>query len=111
MYKYKLRPAYKTSELLIEFFIKSANDEFFGSFYSALSSLNLEQQSVTDLWMNDEVVIDLNSDQGSFEISIDVWDGVFIMSPNNQNVIIKIDEILSEHIEFTKLQVDFSEYK
>lgn len=111
MYKYKLRPGYKSSELLIEFCIKSANDAFFDSIYAALKSINLQKQSVTDLWMNDEVLITMNSDCGSFEISVDIWDGVFIMSPENQTVIIKIDEILSNHIDFIKLEVDFDEYK
>ena len=111
MYKYKLRPGYKSSELLIEFCITSANDDFKNSFYQALSSLNLQKKGVTDLWMNDEVLIEFDCDNGFFEVSIDIWDGVFVMSRNNQDIIIKIDGILSKHSEFSKLEVDFSEYK
>ena len=111
MYKYKLRPGYKSSELLIEFFIKAANDDFKNTLFQALESLNLQQKGLTNLWMNDEVLIEFESNHGFFEISIDIWDGVFIMSPNNQDVIIKIDEILSKHNKFTKLEVDFSAYK
>jgi len=111
MYKYKLRPGYKSSDLLIEFCIKSANDEFIESLYKAISGINVKQLGTTDLWMNDEVLIELESDFGHFEISIDIWDGVFVMSPNNQAVVLKIDEILSKHNKFTKLTVDFDEYK
>lgn len=111
MYKYKLRPGYKSSELLIEFCIKSSNDDFINSFYQALQSLKLQKQGETDLWMNDEVLIEFDCVNGFFEVSIDIWGGVFIMSPNNQDVIIKIDDILSKHNEFTKLEVDYSEYK
>ncbi len=111
MYKYKLRPGYKSSELLIEFCIKSADDEFFQILYGSLNSLKIKQKQVTDLWMNDEVVTEYDSDSGCFEISVDIWDGVFIMSPNNQAVINKIDKILIGHKDFTKLDVCFDEYK
>jgi len=111
MYKYKLRPGYKSSELLIEFFIKAANDDFKNTLFQALESLNSQQKGATNLWMNDEVLIQCDCELGSFEISLDIWDGVFIMSPNNQGVIFKIDEILSKHNKFIKLEVDFSAYK
>ena len=111
MYKYKLRPGYKSSELLIEFNLKSANNEFFESLYQALKSCGLQKRSTTDLWMNEEVLIEFGSIFGDFELSIDIWDDVFIMSPNNQGVIIKIDEILSKNSAFTKQKVNFDVYK
>jgi hypothetical protein len=111
MYKYKLRPGYQSKQLLIEFVLKAVDDEFLECFYQTLEPIHPQQIKVTDLWMNDEVMIMFESDLGGFEMSIDNYGDVFIMAPINQAVIIKIDELISSHDAFEKLEVDMDEYK
>jgi hypothetical protein len=111
MYKYKLRPGYQSKLLLVEFFLKTVDDEFLDTFYQTLESIHPEQLKVSDLWMNDEVIIEFDSDYGRFDLTIDNWDEVFILAQNNQAVIEKIDELLSSHNSFIPLEVDLNEYQ
>ncbi len=110
MYRFKVRPGYKSSELLIDFTIDKADDLFFGALYGALKPLNVSNIDLTDLWVNDEVILHCNSDLGEFEITRDTYDLVFIMATNNQRVIKKIGELLSENKSFTQQSFDPSEY-
>jgi hypothetical protein len=110
MYNYKLRPGYQSKLYLIEFFLKEVDDEFLETFILSLESLHPKQIKVTDVWVNDEIVIEFDSDIGVFEMNIDNYGEVFIMAPNNQQVIVKIDEILNEDENFSKLVVDLDEY-
>jgi len=111
MYKYKLRPGYQSKQLLIEFTLNAVDDEFLECFYQTLEPIHPQQIKVTDLWMNDEVIIVFDVDLGGFDLTIDNWGGVFIMSRENQVVIMKIDELLSSHDGFGKLDVDMDKYQ
>ncbi len=110
MYKFKMRPGYKTTEQLIEFTIKSADEAFFGAVFFALKEINVSKISVVDLWVNDEIIIHCDSDYGKFEISRDIYDLVFIMSKYNQCVIFKIGEILSRTKSFSEESFDPRKY-
>lgn len=109
-YRYHCRPGFGSQELLIEFLIQKADKQFFQDLYEALSPINIKAGEKVDLWMNDEVLQYFTTDQGKFELSVDIWDCIFIMSKSNQKVIHKIDSILKEHPLFEKEEVDFSEY-
>ncbi|WP_422382437.1 hypothetical protein [Marinicellulosiphila megalodicopiae] len=110
MYKFKIRPGYKSSNLLIDFTIDNADDLFFGTLYDALSPLNISELDLTDLWVNDEIIFQCNSDLGRFEITRDFYDLVFILAENNQRVIKKISELLSNHKSFSNQSFNSSEY-
>jgi len=58
--------------------------------------------SVQDLWMNDEVLLQISSDEGVFSLSKDGWDIAFIMAENNQHCIKIIDKILNNSSLFQK---------
>ena len=60
---------------------------------------------------SEHLLIEFASDCGDFDLSIDNWGSVFIMAPKKQSVIIRIDELLSSHNSYIKLQLDMGEYK
>jgi hypothetical protein len=109
-YKYKLRPAYKSKELLIEFFSGVENDAFELDINLALSEIEPEMIKAEDLWMNDEVLNVYNSKIGSYTLSKDNWNNAFIISEENQNGIIAIEQLLMKNPKFEKIEVDFDEY-
>jgi len=110
-YKYYLRPAYKSNELLIEIFTGVENENFFYELTDAIKDINAEILSTEDLFMNDEVLYKFNSDLGNFELSKDIWDNAFIMACNNQNCILAINNLFQKDIRFMKVEVDFNNYK
>jgi len=53
MYKYKLRPEYGCSKLLIEFIDGVENETFLSDFIHTISELNPVVEDIIDLWMNE----------------------------------------------------------
>ncbi len=109
-YTYHLRPDYGSNKLLLEFVLDSSDTEFGRDLLTTLKDLNPKVDSFEDLWMNDEVLLNVSSDKGAFLLSKDVWDFAFIMAENNQSCIILIDEILNNTGLFKKEDVDFENY-
>ncbi|MFZ0599622.1 MAG: hypothetical protein WAM46_21720 [Flavobacterium sp.] len=110
-YKYHLRPGYKAQELLIDIFSGAENEDFFPDFFDSIAAINPEVNTINDLWINDEYLLDVKSDIGSFSISKDIWGFTFIMADENQECIIRIDLLLSENKNFQKIEVDFENYR
>jgi len=110
MYRYRLRPGYGSKELLIELLPESANQAFFDELLEVLKQVNAKVIDVLDLWMNDEVLLTFEGDLGSFMVSKDIWDFVFIMAPDNQPAILKIEKALCANARFHTELVDFSKY-
>lgn len=78
---------------------------------TALGSINPKLDSAEDLWMNDEVLFTVLSDQGRFLLSKDIWGSAFIMAEDNQSCILSIDKILCSCSIFKKEQVDYYKVK
>ena len=110
-YKYHLRPGYQSQNLLIEIFYCTESENFFSDFFNSIAEINPELEKVNDLWMNDEYIFEVQSDIGSFSLSKDIWDLVFITSDENQECLEKIDLILLNDINFQKIEVNFENYK
>jgi hypothetical protein len=110
MYRYRLRPAYGSKELLIELLPETADQAFFGELLVVLKQVNANVTDVLDLWMNDEVLLSFESDLGPFLVSKDIWDFVFIMAPENQPAILKIEQALRANAQFQSEVVDFNQY-
>lgn len=109
---YRLRPAYGQTELLLEFYFSVENSVFKSELKSALRDLEIAFIKADDLWINDEMLYEINSKKhGNFELSIDSQGIAFILSKGNQNIILVIDKILSENPNFQKEAVDFENYK
>ncbi|GGF69653.1 hypothetical protein [Wenyingzhuangia marina] len=111
MNKFRLRPAYGSKELLIEFTSGPEKSNFISNLEKALYSINVKIIGSKDLWINDEMLLEANCDLGTFSISIDTWGLAFIMSEKNQKVITEIDFILNENQDYEKEAVDFENYK
>ena len=111
MNKFRLRPAYGSKELLIEFTSGPEKENFISTLGKALNSINVKIIGSKDLWVNDELLFEANSDLGTFSISIDTWSLAFITSKENQIVISEIDSILNENKYFEKEAVNFEDYK
>jgi hypothetical protein len=61
--------------------------------------------------MNDEFVLNVDTDENAFCISKDVWGFAFITADNNEKVIQRIDTILINSCLFQKTNVDYRVYK
>jgi hypothetical protein len=109
MHKYKVRPGYGTTELLIEFNVEP-DEIFFGDLYGVLKEINVSTINITDLWVNDEVIFNLDSDHGQFELSKDIWDFVFIMATKNQVIISIISNLLNQSGRFIQEKANFNDY-
>lgn len=109
-YKYHLRPEYKSQKLLIEIFSGVENEDFFSEFFDSIVEINPKVDRINDLWMNDEYILDVNSDIGSFSISKDIWDLAFIMT-ENQDCLNQINLLLLKDQNFQKIEVNFDDYK
>lgn len=110
-YKYHLRPGYKSQNLLIEIFSGVENEYFMTDLLGSMASINPKIDEINDLWMNDEILMEVSSDIGLFSISKDIWDFAFITADDNQECIIKIDLLLDTNKHFQKVGVDFEKYK
>lgn len=109
-YKYHLRPEYKSQKLLIEIFSGVKNEDFFSEFFDSIVEINPKVDRINDLWMNDEYILDIKSDIGSFSISKDIWDLAFIMT-ENQECLNQINLLLLKDQNFQKIEVNFDDYK
>ncbi|EPR71293.1 hypothetical protein [Cyclobacterium qasimii] len=110
-YSYKLRPAYNSSEQLIEFVKIGDADRFIEKLLELLSKNGFSFDDMTDVWMNDEVWIHLKSINGKTTITKDIWDMIFILGEQNQIDIQKINQILIDSGEFKKIEVNPEDYK
>ena len=102
-YKYQYRPEYGSDNLLIEFFAKTEDDNFIPDLLNAIKIINPKQDSIEDLWMNDEILLKFKSDRGEFTLSKDIWGFAFIITENNQECLKEINAILSIDPRFEKV--------
>ncbi len=102
LYTYKMRPEYNSKNLLLEFSQGVENENFISDLINELSVFEMKIFDIADLWMNDEVIMNLNSNIGNFILSKDIWGLAFILSDVNQEGIIKIDSILSKSNKFNR---------
>lgn len=109
-YKYYYRPAYGSNELLLEFY-HGVENNFYSALFDTIGEINPKVDSVKDLWMNDEVLLNVNSDIGEFILTKDVWNFAFIMAEKIQKCLEKINKILVKSKLFEKVEVDFEAYK
>lgn len=111
MYQYYFRPAYKSEELLIDIFGGAESESFNSDFLNTIAILKPTMTDILDLWMNDEVLMNFDSEIGSFTLSKDIWGLAFITAEHNQEGLSKINSILENSELFEKVEVDFENYK
>jgi hypothetical protein len=110
MYRYKLRAYYNSDKLLLEFPNGPESDSFVTDLMNAIVILRPVLTSQSDLWMNDETVLHFKTDFGDFDLSVDVWEIAFIMSEND-NLILLIDSRLQASPIFEKVDISFEDFK
>ncbi|MRX39172.1 hypothetical protein GJU43_07795 [Flavobacterium sp. LC2016-23] len=111
MYQYYFRPGYHLEELLIDVFDGAEKETFFPDFMHAIREIQPKLIDILDLWMNDEVLMTIDSEAGKFTVSKDIWGFAFIMADNNQEGLHRINLILEQAQHFEKVDVDFENYK
>ncbi|NRS90549.1 hypothetical protein HNQ02_003494 [Flavobacterium sp. 7E] len=92
MYKYYFRPEYGSKNLLIEFFNNTKNDNFIPDLLNTIVELEPKITDITDLWMNAEIIINIESNLGEFFLSKDIWDLAFLIAENNQKCLSRITQ-------------------
>jgi len=102
-YKYRLRPCHDNLEILIEFI--NIDSDFISCFIDSLAEINPRVTDIEDLWVNDEVLLHIQTERGTFLFSKDIYDFVFIMSEENQYIIYQIDELLEKNNVFLKIDL------
>ena len=110
-YKYHLRPGYGSKNLLIEVFYGAEHEPFLTDIFKALDSIHPVVHHLSDLWMNDEILMDITSDAGPFTLSKDIWGLAFLLADENQSGIQEIDAILQRNDQFQKVEVDDELYR
>jgi len=110
-YKYFVRPAYGSAELLLQFNLNSTDTDFIKDVFNALASIQPQIDSLQELWMNGEILLHIQSTIGKFCLSRDIWDVAFVTAEENQPCIKAITKILEQNPCFTREEVDFDMYK
>ena len=110
-YSYKFRPGYGTKELLLDINCKGAPDALQIDLLKIINDANFTIVGVEDLWMNDELLFEFKSKNGTIVITRDIWDLFFVVGNHNQIDMMRLDKILSENPLFEKLEVNFSDYE
>jgi hypothetical protein len=109
MYKYRVRPGYGSSKLLIEFMSDSSDEAFVAALRSVFSVNGVKAKMENDDLFQWWAVMD--SSAGSFELVHDDWSMVWVHADDNQNVIHYLDRILTASGQFQRDEVDFTQYE
>lgn len=108
-YSYKYRPCCGFTGHLIEFYKGSERNELIPDLLESLKVLQLTPEPIIDLWMNDELIAPFKTKLGDIQVSKDIYDNVFIMG--SDDTILKIHELLNQHINYKSLAVDYKDYE
>lgn len=110
MYIYRFRPGYGSDEFLLEFTKNAGSEEFYMDLFDAFSSINCKTEVIDDEWNDDELVMHIHSDIGSFELSQDSLNTVFILTEDNQKGLKLLEELLQHSKLFSKEEVNHKRY-
>ena len=116
MHRFKVRPGYKTNDMLIEF-VDDHRSSTFPNVESILKQ-NLKSRrknKLKDIHQNifnfDGVISTWTYTNGVYEIADDIW-GLFVHADkNNKSIMNDIEAVLVSSGLFIKEEVDFNEYK
>lgn len=102
MQKYYYRKTYSSGEALIEFVKGTESDGVFRNVFGALSSAHPSIRNIGELWTNNEIVMNVDSDLGNFILSKDIYNLSCIMARRNAGCIEKIDQLLAANPMFER---------
>ncbi|WP_445356280.1 hypothetical protein ACJJI5_11090 [Microbulbifer sp. EKSA008] len=116
MEKFRVRPGYKSKELLVEFWGEHRSKSFPDIQDILAEGLNAKPvkhptlDTATISMATDEFITLWEYKNGEYELDDDIW-AFFIYAPeNNTQVIADIESVLLASGQFIKEKADFSEY-
>lgn len=115
MERFRIRPGYKTKELLIEFCGNHRDKNFPNVAKLLKSSLSAKRNRFfkdiqENIYNFDGFISTWKYRNGCYELSNDIWT-LFILAPDNNDIIIsEIEKALLGSGQFEKEEVDFNEY-
>ena len=95
-YSYKLRPGYGSKELLLDIDCKGFPDALQNDLLKIIEDANFTVIGVRDLWVNDQLLFECKSKNGTITITRDIWDLFFVTGNDNQRDIMRLDKLFSE---------------
>ena len=110
-YTYHLRPGYGSDKMLVEFLGDNFETPLLEDLLEAFRAINPRVASVADSWLHDEIACIVDSDQGPFTYSKDSWGFAFLVADDNQTGLLYLAACLVQNALFTKVEVDFTNYK
>lgn len=111
MYIYRFRPGYGSNEFLLEFTKNAGSEEFYMDLFDAFSSINCKTEVLDDEWHDDELVMQIDSEIGIFELSQDTQNTVFILTEDNQAGLKLLEELLQNNQNFSREEVNNKRYE
>ncbi len=108
MHKYKVRPGYGSSKLLIEFGPDASDQQFADDLCSVLKKNGFIMFSASNRIFHS--IAEFNSPKGSLSIDADEWGFVWGHAEDDQPVIHYVDTLLQKSGLFEKDEVDFRDY-
>lgn len=95
-HSYELRPEFGSDRLLMEFTSATEPHELIRDLLTTCAPIKFQLAEATDLWMNDEVLLEIQSNFGNFTLSKDIWSFVFLLARDNQAGLQKLDTFLKD---------------
>ncbi len=117
MEKYKVRPGYKSKELLVEFWGDHRGSHFpdiqgiLADGLNAKPYKHLGLDTVEVAIATDEIIPLWTYENGEYQLDDDIWAFFIHARRNNAQVIADIDRVLSSSGKFVKEVADFTEYE
>jgi hypothetical protein len=105
---YKVRPAYGSDRLLIEFGPSSSDKEFVADLCDILKGSGLLPKDEVDLVFL--TIVHFDTPAGPLEMELDEWGGGFFLAEEDQDAIHFLDRILQESGRFRRESVNFEDY-
>lgn len=102
MFEYKIRHAFKTNNLLIEFTGDTSDSSFLKELKSFFEKIGATRTDKKESF--DDFLYKMVGDFGEFEVFSDSWGNVSISSEQNQFVIQFLDQKLSENQNFVRIE-------
>lgn len=108
MYRYRVRPGYGSSKLLVEFMTDASDEAFVGALRAIFMANGIKTRGTEEHVFLAAATMD--SPAGVFEVDHDEWSMVSVHAEENQEAIHFVDRILAASGQFQKEEVDFGEY-
>lgn len=108
MHRYKVRPGYGSQKLLSEFGTDTSDEVLWDDIVGVLKDAGARPVGTADLIV--DICVAFECDAGRFEMHHDEWGFFWCHADSHQEAIAFVDSALARSDDFTKIEVDPSEY-